>query len=90
MVTRKKWKYSFEKKELSIHSSKFIQRISFRKESEIKTFSNEGKLRVLNASQLLPKELLKKVTQTVGKLLEGNGTSGMKGEEQKWEVSGHM
>lgn len=66
VVGTKKWKNSFERKEMSIHSSKFRQRISIRKESKIKIFSNDGKLRVLNASQLLPKGLLKKITQTGG------------------------
>lgn len=91
VVDTKKWKNSFERKEMSIHSSKFRQRISIRKENKIKIFSNDGKLRVLNASQLLPKGLLKKITQTGGEfLLEGHGTSGMTGEEHKWEISGQM
>lgn len=77
---------------MSIHSSKFRQRISIRKESKIKIFSNDGKLRVLNASQLLPKGLPKKITPCDRRefLLEGYGTSGMTGEEQKWEISGQM
>lgn len=91
VVDTKKWKNSFERKEMSIHSSKFRQRISIRKENKIKIFSNDGKLRLLNASQLLPKGLLKKITQTGGEfLLEGHGTSGMTGEEHKWEISGQM
>ena len=91
VVDTKKWKNSFERKEMSIHSSKFRQRISFRKESKIKIFSNDGKRRALSARQLLPKELLKKVTQTGWEfLLDGYGTSGMTGEEQKLEISGQM